>query len=533
MTENLRSKPVLIIDCQTTGMRPSVGHLLEFAWAFASAGSDNFEINSSVVALPAGESIPARVKEITGIRNSDLTDATLIDDVRAKFMASIGAFQAETGRRPVALIHYAQFEEAWLKDLLGKEKLIEGALPFDLICTHRISRKLFPQVPSRNIRGLTGFFGMRIGEIKRAAQHVLATQMIWTGIVSTLKEREIETLDQLQAYLAQKPEKRKVAPAKSVYEYRVDRAKRLGLPAKPGIYKMIAKTGEVLYVGKATCLKDRVNSYFRGKKGRDPRKLELMAQVWDVEVIECGSAIEAALLESDEIKRLNPPYNVSLKEGGRALIYYDLEFSSESLHQSTEHPVGPFRRFNAIDHVRIFADGLRSNLIANVFYQPIDDAVLEGGYALFEAEYPGFDPECFSVRDHLAFGLKLLKTDNAISIEEAVATEDATSTEAESMAEHSDELTALDIFEKIERLYRQAARTYLRTKELTRLLWSDVAWTEKGEHKSLIVRGGQLRADQDHERKQFPWESLAIRDYDRMSVLLSEISKVDHEITAI
>jgi hypothetical protein len=60
----------------------------------------------------------------------------------------------------------------------------------------------------------------------------------------------------------------------------VDRIKRLEFPNRPGVYRMLSQSGQVLYVGKATSLKSRVNSYFRGQKGRDRKKLEMLAQVW-------------------------------------------------------------------------------------------------------------------------------------------------------------------------------------------------------------------------------------------------------------
>ena len=555
----LRNQTFLILDCQTTGMRPSVGQLLEFAWGFASSETKSFDIQSSLLELGAGESIPPRVKEITGLKMSDLDFARPLDSVRADFVKSLADFTAVNGR-PVALIHYAQFEEAWLKDLLQTT-----VLPFDLLCTHRISKKLFPQVPSRNVRGLTGFFGMRIGEIKRAAQHVLATQLIWRGLVEELTKAGHQTVEDVRAYLVEKPpkpvkksakgagknavmqdpetEKNKKAPPKFSYEYRVDREKRLALPAKPGIYKMLASNGDILYVGKATSLRDRVNSYFRGKKGRDPRKLELMAQVWDFDIIECASAVEAALIESDEIKRLNPPYNVSLKEGNRALLYYDHALTTESLVPSADFPVGPFRRFNSIDHMRVFADGLKRDEIVNVFYQPIEAQVLEDGYALFEEKYESrFRPDRFSTRCHLAFALTLLR--DHLKIEKLALSEviddavDVPQIETETEPEY----TPADVLEKIEHLYLRAAETYLRAKRLTHLLHSNVKWVEKGQEKSLSVRSGKIVnpvPSTDISATVTPgangclWSGLTISDYDRMSVLLSEISKVDHSIERV
>jgi DNA polymerase-3 subunit epsilon len=258
----------------------------------------------------------------------------------------------------------------------------------------------------------------------------------------------------------------------------------------------------------------------------------MMAQVWDLEIVECQSAIEAALVESDEIKRLNPPYNVSLKAGNRSLLYYNRALTEESLEPSSEFCVGPFRRFNSIEHLRIFAGGLTDDLIANVFYEPIERKLLEEGYALFEEKYGSLDGK--PVRDHVAFGVRLLrKQGRDENDDEAVDVDDEVNVDVN--VANVDSLSPEDILEKIERLYARAASTYLRAKELTRLLWSDVRWSEKGELKSLCVRGGQLVSDPALrlDLGVAPWQGLAISDYDRMSVLLMEVSKVDHEIEAV
>jgi excinuclease ABC subunit C len=85
------------------------------------------------------------------------------------------------------------------------------------------------------------------------------------------------------------------------------------LPGKPGVYRMIGKTGEILYIGKARHLKNRVTSYFRGKAHAD-RTQALLAQVARVEVTVTSSETEALLLEYNLIQRHKPHYNVLLKD---------------------------------------------------------------------------------------------------------------------------------------------------------------------------------------------------------------------------
>ncbi len=68
----------------------------------------------------------------------------------------------------------------------------------------------------------------------------------------------------------------------------------------------------------------------------------MMAQVWDLNVTECRSALEAALLEADEIKKWNPPYNVAMKKGKRHLLFYDRDFTSCAKEQNARHRSAPF-----------------------------------------------------------------------------------------------------------------------------------------------------------------------------------------------
>ena len=85
------------------------------------------------------------------------------------------------------------------------------------------------------------------------------------------------------------------------------------LPATPGVYRMLGKDSDILYVGKARHLRNRVSSYFHGRAHAD-RTLALLAQVTSVEVTVTASETEALLLEYNLIKQHKPRYNVLLKD---------------------------------------------------------------------------------------------------------------------------------------------------------------------------------------------------------------------------
>ncbi len=81
----------------------------------------------------------------------------------------------------------------------------------------------------------------------------------------------------------------------------------------PGVYRMYGKDGELLYVGKAKNLKNRVSSYFV-KTLDHPKTQALVARIYDIQTLVVRSETEALLLEQNLIKLHRPPYNIMLRD---------------------------------------------------------------------------------------------------------------------------------------------------------------------------------------------------------------------------
>ena len=92
------------------------------------------------------------------------------------------------------------------------------------------------------------------------------------------------------------------------------RAKLDHLPGGPGVYLLKSDRGEILYIGKASVLADRVRSYFQKATELTPKTRLLVGQITDVETIITGSELEALILESSLIKRHRPRFNVVLRD---------------------------------------------------------------------------------------------------------------------------------------------------------------------------------------------------------------------------
>lgn len=86
------------------------------------------------------------------------------------------------------------------------------------------------------------------------------------------------------------------------------------MPKLPGCYQYFDNTGEIIYIGKAKNLYNRVNSYFMGDKKDSPKLQVMVPQIESVECIVVNSEIEALILENELIKKHKPKYNILLKD---------------------------------------------------------------------------------------------------------------------------------------------------------------------------------------------------------------------------
>ena len=105
-------------------------------------------------------------------------------------------------------------------------------------------------------------------------------------------------------------------------------AKLKTLPRTPGVYFHKAASGEVIYVGKAAVLRNRVRQYFQDSRGRDNKTLALVAEIVDTDWVETESEIDALFLESEMVKRYMPRYNVLLRDD-KSQSYVRIDMKSE------------------------------------------------------------------------------------------------------------------------------------------------------------------------------------------------------------
>ncbi|MBD3845592.1 excinuclease ABC subunit UvrC [Bosea sp. SSUT16] len=116
------------------------------------------------------------------------------------------------------------------------------------------------------------------------------------------------------------------------------------LPNRPGVYRMFDRAGEVLYIGKAKSLKNRVTSYARGMAHTNA-VARMIAETANMEFVTTGTETEALLLESNLIKQLRPRYNVLLRDDKSfpyILLTGDHEAPAILKHRGSRHRKGDY-----------------------------------------------------------------------------------------------------------------------------------------------------------------------------------------------
>ena len=100
------------------------------------------------------------------------------------------------------------------------------------------------------------------------------------------------------------------------------------LPKEPGVYFHKNTGGEIIYVGKAAVLRNRVRQYFQKSRIRDPKTDALVAEIADTDWMVVDSEIEALFLEAEMIRRYMPRYNILLRDD-KSLSYIRIDYNSD------------------------------------------------------------------------------------------------------------------------------------------------------------------------------------------------------------
>jgi DNA polymerase-3 subunit epsilon len=533
----LASLDVLVVDCQTTGATPAHGVVLEIGWAIARAAPPEGgppavrQLESHWITLPAGHRVPAPVRRLTGFDPAQVSETLDAGEAWQRLRNLLSGGPAPAGPVPTA-IHFAQFELGFLRDWALQ---YEPAAPFplDVVCVHAIACRLFPELPRRSIRALAGFLGHSLELERRSRGHVEATAFIWNKLALELRERGVDSWQELQHWLASpRP------PRAKKRRYPLPSASWRSLPDEPGVYRFLRSNGDVLYVGKAASLRKRVASHFTAGVNTSERALEMLTQVHEVRATPTATALEAALLENEEIKAIDPPYNIQLLDGDRNTWFFDRGLDSSAASADESHRRGPVpstHSVRAVRALRALASGeapsplLRARAVGTIERWAPDEAAFREGYQRFAERHalPGTSP-----RESAAQLLRAARQLLATGTEEVPAGEEAASG-------RPDIWDPERVLRHLERGLAHGHQLLQRARWLCLLHDSRVVFREATRERArlLSIRAGSCvdarDAPTERELEGLPFRPLAERQaafdrgrYDRLRTLTSELKRV-------
>jgi DNA polymerase-3 subunit epsilon len=391
------------------------------------------------------------------------------------------------------------------------------------------------------------------GLLRRSAGHVEASAFIWRALLPRLASVGVSTWSELSAWLAEPVR----TPRREKRTFPLAPDKRKALPDRPGVYRFVRLNGDVLYVGKATSLKKRVASHFSSGARATERGLEMLTQVHDIRFTETASILEAALLETDEIKAIDPPYNVQLRSGERCAWFAAHDLRDAVPVPDADHRLGPLPSARALTPraaLIALTDGAEPSgkLLACALAVPAlllpDPALFAEGWSTFATEHlpasllsgarsHAQEPRASTRRRVDGAALALWLARGRKELEPAAADDD-----------DEGELALWDLTRVRRRLERNLVQTGLllrRARWLCLLADADVVYCESGMRRPRLLRlaHGQVvgRADLDgpgelaqvaaRRPPSLPARQRAFdaASYDRLRVLATELRRVSDE----
>jgi len=283
--ELLNEVTFCVLDLETTGSSPGTSGITEIGAIKYRGGH---EIGRFETFINPETSIPAAIVLLTGITDSMVRDAPKIGEVLEELLAFIGD--------SVFVAHNARFDLGFVNSALLMHDHAE--LRNEVVDTVSLARRLVRnEVPNCKLRTLAACLKLAHQPSHRAINDVLATGDLLHFLIERSSGYGVSTLPELIALtkFAAHPEAKKLPLTDD-------------LPRCPGVYMFIDASGEVLYVGKAANIRQRVRSYFGTHDSR--KKIgSLLRLTHDIGFIETPDPVTAEVLEVRIIGNLRPRYN--------------------------------------------------------------------------------------------------------------------------------------------------------------------------------------------------------------------------------
>ncbi|MBK8945690.1 MAG: GIY-YIG nuclease family protein [Ignavibacteriae bacterium] len=293
--KNFSEATFSVIDFETTGTSPPRSRAIEIGIVRIENGKLTDSFHSLI---NPGQNIPPFISSLTGISNDDLFDAPSFETISQNVKDFIDG--------TILVGHNLPFDFAFLK---SEFEFADIQLPkLDQICTLKISRKIFPELKSKSLGSMIQHFNIKHKDAHRALGDATATAKLFLKLLEKLKdEYNYENIsDLLDFQVSQQLSK----------SFRLVKKKLVGdlasLPDSPGVYFFKDAKENIIYIGKAKSLKNRVKNYFSSSAPRKTRKIVRKANRLGFQ--KTNSELNALVLEAELIKLHKPQFNTLLKK---------------------------------------------------------------------------------------------------------------------------------------------------------------------------------------------------------------------------
>ena len=361
---NIDEAEFCIVDVETTGLSPSYNGIIEIGLVKIS----NLKITDKYQSLiNPGKEIPYYITQLTGISTEDVYDAPFFDDIADDILNFISG--------TVLTAHNYPFDSSFLRKefrYCGRELYTNPGL-----CTLKLSRRLYPNLKSKSLGSVCRHLNLHNSSEHRALGDAETTARVLIKIINELKKNHnITGVNQLidfqsgpKVLAAEKKINKKLAEDASV------------LPAAPGIYYFLNSKDEIVYIGKAKSLKNRLRSYFMLNSPRKAKKIVTSASRLKIEIT--NSELTALLMEAELIKLIKPRHNAQLKRYGNK---YFLRISKSHKFPSVE--LTNYFDFDGNDYFGLFISRRKAETVLELITK---------AFALRECNDHEFDKEkaCF------------------------------------------------------------------------------------------------------------------------------------------
>jgi DNA polymerase-3 subunit epsilon len=281
---HLLDQPLAFVDLETTGTHSGFDRITEVGIVTLTDGA--LEEWSSLVDPECR--VPPAIEALTGITSEMVRGAPTFAQLAAEVAARL------EGRLFIA--HNARFDYGFLKAELGRVGI---RFQPKVLCTARLSRRLFPEFQRHNLDSIIGRFGIDCSARHRA----LGDAQVLVRFLAALRAGvPAERLDAAVAHQLKKPSLPPHLPAGALE----------ALPEGPGVYIFHGEDGAPLYVGKSVNLRTRVASHFAADH-RETKEMRLAQSVHSISHEVCVGELSALLRESRLVKELSPVYNRRLR----------------------------------------------------------------------------------------------------------------------------------------------------------------------------------------------------------------------------